>query len=166
MDQQFKTFRIRDWQPCDRQAAAALIRDVLVEYGLPWQPETADRDVLEVETAYLDRSGQFWVIEQQQGQIFGTAAFQPIARGNNAVEIRKMYLHPTIRGQGLGRFLLGCLEQTIQTQGFGEIWVETATCLTAAVQLYERSGYEAATGVETERCDRVYRKVLPRNPEF
>lgn len=169
MDQKFKTFRIRDWQPRDRQAAAAIIRDVLLEYGLPWQPETADRDVLDVETAYLAGGGQFWVVEQQgseqdQTQICGTAAFQPITRGDKAVEIRKMYLHPTVRGQGLGRFLLNQLEQTIQAQGFQEIWLETATRLTTAVQLYERSGYEAATGVETTRCDRVYRKILNSKP--
>ncbi|MEM8638445.1 MAG: GNAT family N-acetyltransferase [Cyanobacteria bacterium P01_G01_bin.54] len=161
MEQGFKDWWIRDWQPGDRPAVTQLIEAVLAEYGLPWQPDTADRDVLTVETAYRAVGGQFWVVADHQSRnIVGTAAFQPIDRGENAVEIRKMYLHSSVRGQGLGRFLLHCLEQEIHDQGFREIWLETASCLQQAVKLYERSGYEAATGVETVRCDRVYRKRL------
>ncbi|MGB0561403.1 MAG: GNAT family N-acetyltransferase [Spirulinaceae cyanobacterium] len=161
MEQRFKDWWVRAWQPSDRIAAAQLIQAVLAEYGLPWQPDSADRDVLEIETAYLAVGGQFWIVaDADTGTLVGTAAFQPIARGNNAVEIRKMYLQPSVRGQGLGRFLLHGLEQEIRALEFGEIWLETASCLQQAVQLYERSGYIAATGVETARCDRVYRKRL------
>ncbi len=71
-----------------------------------------------------------------------------------------MYLLPASRGQGLGRFLLGALEQAIARHGFQEIWVETASVLAEAVRLYENSGYLPATGVETARCDRVYVKYL------
>jgi putative acetyltransferase len=65
-----------------------------------------------------------------------------------------------VRGQGLGTYLLGALEQAIVDRGYQEIWIETASILTAAVKLYEESGYQPATGVETPRCDRVYVKVL------
>lgn len=162
MLQSYKTFTIRDWQERDRTAAAHLIRDVLQEYGLPWEPDGADLDVIEVETHYLQPGGAFWVIEQE-GAIVGTGAYHPIKRGQNAVEIRKMYLHPQVRGQGLGCFLLNALETAIQQQGFQEIWIETATSLQTAVRLYEQNGYQKATGVETARCDLVYRKGLPTN---
>jgi putative acetyltransferase len=162
MRQTYKTFVIRDWQECDRAAAAHLIRDILKEYSLPWEPERADRDVIEVETHYINQGGEFWVIEQNE-TLVGTGAYHPIERGENAVEIRKMYLHPSVRGQGLGRFLLTALETAIQQRGFQEIWIETATSLATAVRLYEQNGYQKATGVETPRCDLVYRKVLPTN---
>jgi putative acetyltransferase len=164
----FKDFQVRPWQPHDRQAVADLIATALAEYGLGWEPVGADRDVLEVETAYRDRGGAFWVVERDAGsearQIVGTAAYYPIERSHNAVEIRKMYLHADVRGQGLGRFLLTQLEATIAQKGFQEIWIETATILAEAVILYERSGYQLATGVETHRCDRVYRKSLQATP--
>lgn len=164
----FQDYQVRPWQPPDRQAAADLIATVLAEYGLGWEPIGADRDVLEVETAYLERGGAFWVVElnsgPKAGQIVGTAAYYPIERRPNAVEIRKMYLHADARGQGLGRFLLTQLEATIAQQGFQEIWLETATVLAEAVILYERSGYQLSTGVETSRCDRVYRKSLSATP--
>ncbi|MEM8672946.1 MAG: GNAT family N-acetyltransferase [Cyanobacteria bacterium P01_G01_bin.67] len=159
MNQSFRDFLIRDWREEDREAAAAVIKTVLEEYGLPWQPETADRDVVKVESAYLDVGGEFWVIEQQ-GAIIGTAAYQPISRGHNAVEIRKMYLLPQVRGQGLGKYLLAQLEKAIAIKDYQEIWVETASILKEAVKLYEFNGYQPADGVETERCDLVYLKQL------
>lgn len=161
MKSYYKDFLIRTWIPRDREAAAAIIRDVLTEYGLPWEPTGADRDVIEVETFYTDVGGEFWVIEQQ-GQLVGTAAYYPIKRGNKAVEIRKMYLSPPVRGKGLGKYLLQQLENAIANRGFREIWIETASVLKEAVKLYESNGYQPATGVETKRCDRVYVKPVTR----
>ncbi|MEA5464288.1 GNAT family N-acetyltransferase [Leptothoe sp. PORK10 BA2] len=157
MHTSFKSFVIRDWQPADRGAAADLIGKILADYGLGWEPEGADVDVVQVEQYY--QSGEFWVVEQG-GTLVGTAAYRPIERGEQAVEIRKMYLLPVARGQGLGRFLLGQLEGAIAARGFKQIWLETATVLKEAVCMYESAGYQQATGVETSRCDRVYTKSI------
>ncbi|WP_309744814.1 MULTISPECIES: GNAT family N-acetyltransferase [unclassified Chamaesiphon] len=163
----YQDFTIRSWQPADRLAAAGIIEQALAEYGLGWEPDGADRDVLEIETYYLDRGGEFWVVEHH-GEIVGTSAYYPCLhsadsppnRGSNAIEIRKMYLSVKVRGQGLGKHLLGLLEQAIYDRGNREIWIETASILTAAVKLYEANGYRPTTGVETARCDRVYVKIL------
>ncbi len=159
----FKSFLIRSWTPIDRTDAAQVIATVLAEYGLEWEPEGADRDVLQVEECYGRRGGEFWVVTQGS-QIVGTAAYYPIDRSpsvpGSAVEIRKMYLLPQVRGQGLGRFLLTQLETRIRDRGFTELWIETASVLQEAVMLYEKSGYQPMTGVETARCDRIYLKTL------
>lgn len=165
MHTRFKDYLIRDWEPCDRHDAATVIATVLAEYGLGWDPEGADRDVLAVEACYIEAGGVFWVVEQN-GHIVGTGAYYPISRGINAVEIRKMYLLPIARAQGLGYFLLQQLEKAIAAhqesaaQAYQQIWIETASVLAEAVQLYERNGYSPATGVETARCDRVYMKAI------
>ena len=156
----YQDFLIRDWLKSDRHDAARVINNVLAEYGLPWQPTEADRDVMEVKQAYLQSGGEFWVVEFQ-GAIVGTAAYYPIARGDHAVEIRKMYLLPQFRGKGLGRYLLHQLENAIANKGFREIWIETASVLSEAVVLYEKNGYQPASGVETARCDLVYIKKFP-----
>ncbi len=155
----YQEFLIRDWEDRDRTSAAQIIGSVLADYGLSWEPLGADRDVLEIEQFYQGTGGEFWVIERS-GQLVGTGAYYPISRGKNAVEIRKMYFVPEVRGQGLGRFLLKELERAISDRGFTQIWIETASVLQAAVKLYETSGYRSTTGVETERCDRVYVKHL------
>ncbi|MBD2501143.1 GNAT family N-acetyltransferase [Anabaena azotica] len=162
MNSYYQDFLIRNWQKSDRTKAAAVISYVLSEYGLGWEPKGADRDVLEVEECYLATGGEFWVIEHQS-QIVGTGAYYPINRGEKAVEIRKMYLLPSVRGLGLGKYLLQQLEDAIASRGFQQIWIETASVLVEAVKLYENHGYQAATGVETPRCDRVYVKFLKKD---
>lgn len=154
----YKDFMIRNWEKSDGTLASEVIRSVLSEYGLGWEPNGADRDVLQVEECYLATGGEFWVIEHQN-QIVGTAAYYPIHRGEKAVEIRKMYLLPIARGLGLGKYLLQQLEIAIASRGFQQIWIETASVLTEAVKLYQSNDYQPATGVETSRCDRVYVKT-------
>lgn len=162
----FGDLGVRSWQRRDRDRVAALIGSVLAEFGLPWEPTGADRDVLAVEECYLDRGGEFWVIERDRGdgsgELVGTGGYYPVARGPRAVEIRKMYFLPSVRGQGLGRWLLGRLEGAIAQGGFEEIWIETAASMTAAQALYRRCGYTLATDadLETARCDHVYVKRL------
>ncbi|AFY30968.1 GNAT family N-acetyltransferase [Calothrix sp. PCC 7507] len=159
MKARYGEFLIRNWEQGDRTAAAAVISYVLSEYGLGWEPNGADRDVLQVEECYLATGGEFWVIEHQS-QVIGTGAYYPVHRGEKAVEIRKMYILPSARGLGLGKYLLQQLETAIAARGFQQIWIETASVLVEAVKLYESKGYEPATGVETTRCDRVYVKFL------
>ncbi len=159
MKKQYRDFVIRSWEVRDRTSVVELITTVLGEYGLISEPDGADQDVYHVEEFYTQTGGEFWVVEQHKNLV-GTAAYYPIQRGNHAVEIRKMYLLPQVRSQGLGKFLLAELEAVIQTRGFQEIWIETATVLKEAVNLYERYGYQPTTGVETKRCDLVYQKVL------
>ena len=105
---------LRPWEPRDRQIAATLIGNVLAEYGLGWEPDGADRDVLEVEAHY--DSGEFWIVERAS-EIVGTGAFYAIERSaeanSSAAEIRKMYLRADLRGRGLGRQLLAWLEEQI-----------------------------------------------------
>ena len=69
----YREFVIRSWQPRDRTAVAEVIRSVLAEYGLGWEAEGADRDVLEVEACYQAVGGEFWVVEHQN-RVVGTAA--------------------------------------------------------------------------------------------
>ncbi|WP_036481436.1 GNAT family N-acetyltransferase [Myxosarcina sp. GI1] len=162
MDKIYGEFRVRDWQQRDRDSAARVIRQVLSEYGLPWQPEDADRDAVEVEASYLATGGEFWVVERAN-KIVGTAGYYPTTRGEKAVEIRKMYLLPEVRGRGLGKYLLRELETAIMRRNYAQIWLETATVLVEAVKLYQSFGYQPATGIETERCDLVYVKKLSIN---
>jgi len=158
----FKDFLIRDWVVGDRTPAASVVKSVLAEYGLGWEASCggcSDQDVVEVEKYYGETGGEFWVVERS-GEIVGTGGYYPIERGCRAVEIRKMYLLPGARGCGLGRFLLAQLERSAAANGFLEVWVETASVLKEAVQLYEKNDYQPMDGVEAERCDKVYSKDI------
>lgn len=59
MKNYYKDFLIRPWEEDDRTCATQVIRSVLSEYALGWEPEGADRDVLQVEECYLAVGGSF-----------------------------------------------------------------------------------------------------------
>lgn len=137
-----------------------IISAALREHGLSWDADGADRDVIEVERAYSE--GEFWVVEDiSSARVVGTAAFYPAhGRGEHVVEIRKMYLSPCARRQGLGAFLLAALESRAAQLGFHVAIVETASVLKRACHLYRRAGYSPATDVHTARCDMVMQKLI------
>ncbi|MGK7901732.1 MAG: GNAT family N-acetyltransferase [Hormoscilla sp.] len=159
MKSKYKDFLIRDWHEADRASVIAVISSVLEEYGLQWEPEGADMDAIEVEKYYWQAGGEFWIVEYVH-QLVGTAAYYPTSRGENAVEIRKMYLLPDVRGQGLGTFLIKELERAIASRHFQEIWIQTCSVLTAAIKLYESNGYKLATEGKDQSGDRLYVKYL------
>ena len=71
-----------------------------------------------------------------------------------------MYLLSEHRGKGLGKYLLSELEKVIAGKNYKQIWIDTASILKKAVKLYENNGYKPAQGVETQRCDLIYVKLI------
>jgi GNAT superfamily N-acetyltransferase len=72
--------------------------------------------------------------------------FRPdVARlgGVAVVEIKRMYVAPSARRQGLARAVLAHLEQTARNSAADVIVLETGTAQPEAIALYESSGYEA-----------------------
>ncbi len=59
MKNYYKDFLIRDWEERDRTWASEVIQSVLSEYGLGWEANRADRDVLQVEECYLAVGEEF-----------------------------------------------------------------------------------------------------------
>ena len=147
MQERYREFLIRDWRPADRQAVACLVETVLAEFGLGFEAEGADGDAIQIEAAYWEAGGEFWVVERD-GQLVGSGGYHPCPRGQGAVELRKMFLLPEVRGRGLGRTLLRSLEAAAARRGFSEVWLETASVLKGAIALYERSGYVPSTGAD------------------
>lgn len=56
-------------------------------------------------------------------------------------ELKRMYVRPQFRGQGLAKRLLGHLEEVVRTEGVSLMRLETGIYQTAAIQLYEQEGY-------------------------
>ncbi len=58
-------------------------------------------------------------------------------------EIKRMYVAPDVRGQGIGRALLARLEEDARSLGLTRIVLETGTRSTDAIELYRRAGFTA-----------------------
>lgn len=76
------------------------------------------------------------------GEVVGCGGVRVLEPG--VVELRRMWLRPTARGQGLGRFLLQHLENRARALGGRRILAGVHETLEEAIALYESAGYTAA----------------------
>ena len=56
-------------------------------------------------------------------------------------ELKRMYVDPSVRGQGIGRALVDALEREARRLGATRVVLETGTRLPRAIKLYESKGY-------------------------
>ncbi|KAI6652186.1 Acetyltransferase [Oopsacas minuta] len=159
----YKEYVIRAWQAKDRDKVVELIEACLKPYGIALDTGEggADEDALRVEEFYhKDDKGEFFVTERD-GKIVATAAYYKIHRGPDSVEIRKMYIVPEHRRDGLGRTLMGVLETAIKSRGYRNVYVETISVLKEACKFYPSLGYKPVQdSPDTPRCDLLLHKFL------
>ncbi len=152
-------FRIRPAKAADAEGARFVVFPILESYALEPEADGADADLYDLEGAYLKAGGAFWVVEDDRGEIVGTCGLKPMANGS--IELRKMYLMPHARGQGLGKKLLKTAIAKAKALGFKRLELETASQLREAIALYESFGFvRREGGVETSRCDQAYQLDL------
>ena len=135
-------FIIREIQQQDNLQLAKLIREVLVELGVP-KVGTAyeDKATDEMYETYQKEKAGYFVIEHN-GVIVGGAGYSQLDNYNgNVCEFQKMYFSPTIRGKGLGSKLIDfCLEKA-REDGFDQCYLETMPYMEAARALYKKNGF-------------------------
>ena len=56
-------------------------------------------------------------------------------------ELKRMYVDPSVRGQGIGRALVQALEREARFLGVTRVVLETGIRLAPAIKLYETMGY-------------------------
>ena len=84
--------------------------------------------------------GTFLVVRRDDGTAVGCGAVKLL--DPKTAEVKRMWLHPSTRGQGAGRLLLDALEHAAQELGATEARLDTNGQLESALALYRRSGWE------------------------
>ena len=140
----------------DVDAIGGFLSEMLSEFGLDLDHYGVDSDLLSFTESYAD--GYFGLIEDK-GKVVGTYALYPMT--GSVAEIRKMYLHPGIRGQGVGKQMLKFVEGVARERGFSRVELETATTMHSARALYEKSGFNEIEPIHNRnRCQHRYFKQL------
>ncbi|MGZ4270074.1 MAG: GNAT family N-acetyltransferase [Solirubrobacteraceae bacterium] len=79
--------------------------------------------------------------------VVGWRGDEPVAGGGlkrldaEAVEIKRMYVAPAVRGSGVGRALLGALEDVARELGYRAVRLDTGRFQPAALRMYQAAGY-------------------------
>lgn len=83
--------------------------------------------------------GAFLVV-YREGEPVGCGAVRLV--DPHTGELKRMYVAPTARGQGLGRALVAALEAEARGLGARRLILETGIRQAAAIALYQASGFE------------------------
>jgi GNAT superfamily N-acetyltransferase len=81
-----------------------------------------------------------FLVAYLSGQAVGCGAFRRLDRAT--AELKRMYVVPSSRGQGLGRQLVEALEREARTQGVRRLVLETGIRQAAALGLYRGTGFQ------------------------
>ena len=120
----------------DQPEVIALIAELAAYQDGLYPPES--RHALDL-ASLMRPNVLFLVARDAGGQAFGCAA---MVLNESYGEIKRMYVSPSGRGQGLGRRLLSRLEAEALTTGCKRAMLETGPYQPEALSLYGAAGYE------------------------
>jgi GNAT superfamily N-acetyltransferase len=83
--------------------------------------------------------GQFLVVRDSNGTATGCGAVRLL--DPDTAEVKRMWLHPSMRGRGAGWALLTALEAAAVGLGAGRGVLDTNSTLTSALALYRAAGW-------------------------
>jgi putative acetyltransferase len=147
--------RLRRANNADCPKITDLVFNVLQDYNLKPDPESTDVDLKDIEHSYFRHGGAFYVLEEDDGSIVGAYGLYPIDK--TTCELRKMYLHKSLRGKGLGKILLESALAEARRMGFRKMTLETASVLKEAISLYKSYGFvEYEPDHLSSRCDHAF----------
>ena len=151
---------IREATNADIEPIRQLVFSVLEEYNLKPDPCSTDMDLDDIEENYARNNGYFIVVEKEK-TIVATMGLKRIS--NDTCELRKMYAYRSVRGKGLGRYLLEHAIARAGKLGYTRIILETATQLKEAISLYKKYGFiEFYPDSISKRCDQAYELILDK----
>ena len=129
---------IRPHATSDTEALLALILGIQRgEFGLPISREDQP-DLLDVTGFYRHGNGEFWVADGGDG-IVGSVALIDIGDGRMA--LRKMFVAPAQRGDGLAARLLDVALAHARAHDAREVLLGTTDAFLAAHRFYEKHGF-------------------------
>jgi putative acetyltransferase len=149
--------QVRPITTAEVPAAIALVRATLPEFGLKFgEGSPTDEQMFALPGSYRDEGGEFFVALDEEGALFGTAGVIPVEPG--VFELRKMYLAPASRGQGVGKKLLAACLEFCRAKNAKSVVLDTLTEMKQAVGFYERNGFVRDDAqIRGSRCSRGYR---------
>ena len=100
-----------------------------------------------------------FLLARRDGHVAGCGGLQRL--DDQTAEVKRMWVDTAHRGAGVGRLLLGALEEHARRLGHRRVVLDTHASLTEAMALYERSGYRSVERYnDNPYAQRWYEKQL------
>ena len=138
---------------------AGLQAEYMRIYGTP--------DETPVEDGEFDPPRGLFLVGLLDGKPAAAGGWRGVEGPVRTGEIKRMFVQPWARGQGLSRLMLAELEATLAGAGYERVVLMTGEPQQAAIALYESSGYEPGNAYGIYACApdaRFYAKVMETDP--
>ncbi|QCX38224.1 GNAT family N-acetyltransferase [Aureibaculum algae] len=142
---------IRKIEPKDNQEIEQIIKETILEFGLPTNGTAyEDIETTKMHASYQQNNEVYFVLENEN-KIVGGAGIKALKNNTEGVcELQKMYFSPIARGKGIGSVLIKKCLQEAKNFGFSACYIETDPRMEAAIHLYKKNGF---TALETSLGD-------------
>ena len=134
---------IRNIESKDNAAVAMIAKTAFVELGAPLKNPVYDdprTDTLYAQFAH--RTDAAYFVIEDEGQVLGGCGFYPTeGLPEGVAEVVKFYFSPALRGKGMGKEILGRVEQSAREAGYQYLYLESFPEFSKAVGMYEKAGF-------------------------
>ena len=91
--------------------------------------------------AYAPPTGELFIARDDVGQAIGCVALRPV-EAKGTCEMKRLYVAPAGRGQGLGRALMQAVIEEARDLGYREMRLDTLPEMTVAQSMYREAGFQ------------------------
>ncbi len=105
----------------------------------------------------------YFIALDENGKVIGGVGIAEFDGIEDCAELQKLYLDDSVKGKGYGKDLMRIAEDWAKAAGYKELYLETHTNLSAALKLYEKSGFqrvEKPCSTQHSTMNRFYLKNL------
>lgn len=137
-------YSIREIQLNDNQQIAKVIREVLIEFGVPKVGTAHEDKTLDMMFQTYNKSkSRYFVIFHNKSILGGAGIMQLQNSEENICELQKMYFSADVRGKGLGEQMMNVCLKKAKEFGFDKCYLETLPYMEGARKLYKKVGFKS-----------------------
>ncbi|WP_026958858.1 GNAT family N-acetyltransferase [Aliagarivorans taiwanensis] len=159
------SLHIRPIQASDDVCIQQIILQVGKEFGAIGEGfGPSDAEVAQMSQHYLAEQRSRYFVAELNGKVVGGGGIAAFNHSADTCELRKLFILPQGRGQGVGRQLSQACLAFARDQGYNRCYLDTLSNMDAAIALYHSLGFERLTqpldGTIHNGCDVAMLKVL------